>query len=137
MPAERRLRIEWPRALIALLLAAGLWLVVSAEELTSSWITVNVSLALDPDVSLAEPVPVVEALVAGKRRELYKLFPSQLVLQRAVTDESGDSASLELRVQDVSLPTGSDVIVRDLRPRLLHVRLRHPAREQNDSPPAP
>ncbi len=137
MGGEGRFRTEWPRALIALMLAACLWLVVSAEEPMSTWVPVDLSLTLDADVSLAEmPVPV-EVLVVGKRRELYKLFSSPPALQRAVTDESGDSARLELRVQDVTLPSGTDAIVRDLRPRLLLVLLRHPTRARNDSTPIP
>ncbi len=123
---KRRLRAEWPRALVALVLATALWLVVSAEEPDSRWVNVRLSLSLDPDVTLAEPATPVQALIAGKRRDLYKLISSPPSMRRAVTDEGSDSVRLELRTQDVDLPAGSEAVVRDLRPRLLLVTLRRP-----------
>jgi hypothetical protein len=122
---KRRLWSEWPRALIALGLATVLWLVVNAEEPATGWVRVRVGLTLTGDVALSEPAPPVHALITGKRRELLKLMSSPPTLQRAITDESTDSARLELRVQDVELPSGSDVEVRDIRPRLLRVLLQH------------
>lgn len=130
---KRRLGTEWPRALVALGLATGLWLVVSAEESTSAWVPVHVSLTLEPGVSLAAPPPEVRALVEGKRRALYKLFSDTPSMQRAVTSADGDSAQIELRAQDVDLPAGSEVEVRDLRPRLLMVLLRQPNATAPDS----
>ncbi len=130
---KRRLRAEWPRALVALVLATGLWFVVSAEEPASQWVNVRLSLSLDPDVSLAEPAAPVQALIAGKRRDLYKLISSPPTMRRAVTAEGSDSVRLELRAQDVDLPEGSDAVVRDLRPRLLLVSLIRPAPTAPDS----
>ncbi len=130
---KRRLRGEWPRALVALGLATSLWLVVSAEEATSAWVPVQVSLTLEPGVSLDAPPPEVRALVDGKRRALYKLFSENPTMQRAVTSADGDSAQIELRAQDVDLPAGSEVAVRDLRPRLLLVLLRQPNRKSPDA----
>jgi hypothetical protein len=130
---KRRLRAEWPRAVIALVLATGLWFIVSTEEAASAWIPVNVALTLEADVTLAEPTPPVEVLVVGKRRELFKLLASPPTMPRAVTNEGSDSARLELRGEDVNLPTGSDVVVREVRPRLLVVLLRRPERESTDT----
>lgn len=123
---KRRLRSEWPRALVALALAAGLWFIVSAAEPASQWVNVRLSLSLDPDVSLSEPVAPVQALIAGKRGDLYKLISSPPTMRRAVTDEGSDSVRLELRAQDVDLPEGSEAVVRDLRPRLLLLTLLRP-----------
>lgn len=125
MGVKRRLLAEWPRALIALALSVGLWLIVNGEEPTTGWVRVRVGLTTDADVSLREPAPPVHALVSGKRRELIKLLSTPPRLQRAITEESRDSARLELRVQDIELPSGSQVVVRDLRPRLLRVMLQH------------
>lgn len=127
MGVKRRLLAEWPRALIALALSMGLWLIVNGEEPTTGWVRVRVGLTTDADVSLREPAPPVHALVTGKRRELIKLLSAPPRLQRAITEESRDSARLELRVQDIELPSGSEVVVRDLRPRLLRVLLQHNA----------
>ncbi len=133
---KRRLRAEWPRALVALTLATFLWLVVSAEEPATQWVNVRLSLSLDPKVSLAGEVAPVQALLAGKRRDLYKLISSPPTMRRAVTDEGSDSVRLELRAQDVDLPAGSDAVVRDLRPRLLLVPLLRPTRVNDSvSPP--
>ncbi len=129
---KRSLRTEWPRALVALGLATALWLVVSAEELESAWVRVSVSLTLEPGVTLAGPAPEVLALVEGKRRALLKIFSSPPTMQRGVTSARGDSAQLELRAEDVDLPVGSEVVVRDLRPRLLMLVLKPPA-SINDS----
>ncbi len=123
---KHRLRAEYPRALVALGLATGLWLVVSAEEATSAWVPVSVSLTLEPGVTLAQPAPAVRALVEGKRSALFKMFSTPPTMQRGVTSALGDSARIELRTQDVDLPSGSEVVVRDLNPRLLMVVLRQP-----------
>jgi hypothetical protein len=121
---------ELGRAGMALFLAGALWLVVSAEETTASWVPVRVSLTLDPAVSLVENPPDVRAFVVGRRRDLFKLISSPPTIQRAVTDDDRDSVRIELRVQDLDLPTGADITVRDLRPRLLTFRLR---RKSDDS----
>ncbi len=123
---KHRLRAEWPRALVALGLATGLWLVVSAEEATTAWVPVSMSLTLEPGVTLATPAPPVRALVEGKRRALFKMFSSPPTMQRGVSSALGDSAQLELRAQDVDLPSGSEVVVRDLQPRLLTIVLKQP-----------
>ena len=123
---KHRLRAEWPRALVALGLATGLWLVVSAEEATTAWVPVSVSLTLEPGVTLAQPAPPVRALVEGKRSALFKMFSTPPTMQRGVTSALGDSAQIELRTQDVDLPSGSEVVVRDLSPRLMMVLLRQP-----------
>ena len=41
MGVKRRLIAEWPRALIALALAMGLWLIVNGEEPTTGWVRVR------------------------------------------------------------------------------------------------
>ena len=131
MGGKARARFDWSRALAALALALLLWIVVHAEEEASGWVRVNVGLTLDAETALTGDAPPVHALVSGKRRELFKLLSAPPTLQRAVTSESGDSARLELRAQDVDLPPTSELTVRDIRPRLLLLSLRH-----RDSTPA-
>jgi hypothetical protein len=113
-----------PRAAAALLLAVALWIIVSGEESAATWVPVRVLLTLDSAVVLREPVPPVRAFVVGRRRDLFQLLQAPPVLQRAVTEDTPDSVRLELREQDLELPSGSDARVRDLKPRLLTVRLR-------------
>ncbi len=115
---------ELGRGAVALLLASALWLVVSAEETTAAWIPVTVSLTLDTAVTLVEPPAAVRAFVVGRRRDLFKLISSPPIIQRAVTEDARDSVRIELRVQDLDIPAGAEISVRDLRPRLLTFRLR-------------
>ncbi len=133
MPDKRSRRLDWPRALAALALAVVIWVVVNAEKDASAWVPVNVTLTLDPDVALDGTTPEVQAFVTGKRRELLMLLPAGPTMQRAVTAEGTDTARLELRAADVTLPEGAALVVRDVRPRLLLVALRHPQREWDDS----
>jgi hypothetical protein len=120
---------ELARAGVAVLLACALWLVVSAEESTSAWVPVHVILTLDTTVVLADSPAPVRALITGRRRDLFKLISSPLTLQRAVTDDARDSVRIELREQDLDIPPGTDVTVRNLQPRLITVRLRRTAAE--------
>lgn len=115
---------ELGRATVALLLAGSLWLIVSAEETTAEWVSVRIALDLDSTVTLADAPPPVRAYVVGRRRDLFKLISSPPTLQRAITEDDRDSVRIELRAQDLDMPTGTDVTVRDLRPRLLTFRLR-------------
>lgn len=109
---------------MALLLAGSLWLIVSAEETTAEWVSVRIALDLDSTVTLADAPPTVRAYVVGRRRDLFKLISSPPTLQRAITEDDRDSVRIELRAQDLDMPTGTDVVVRDLRPRLLTFRLK-------------
>lgn len=115
---------ELGRATVALLLAGSLWLIVSAEETTAEWVSVRIALDLDSTVTLADPPTPVRAYVVGRRRDLFKLISSPPTLQRAITEDDRDSVRIELRSQDLDMPTGVDVAVRDLRPRMLTFRLR-------------
>ncbi|MEP6836295.1 MAG: hypothetical protein ABJB74_23095 [Gemmatimonas sp.] len=115
---------EVGRAAVALFLAGSLWLVVSAEETTAEWVSVRVALDLDATIALAEAPPTVRAYVVGRRRDLFKLISSPPTFQRAITEDDRDSVRVELRAQDLDMPAGTDISVRDLRPRLLTFRLK-------------
>lgn len=115
---------ELGRAAVALFLAGSLWLIVSAEETTAEWVSVRIALDLDKTVALAEAPPTVRAYVVGRRRDLFKLISSPPTLQRAITEDDRDSVRIELRAQDLDMPAGTDISVRDLRPRLLTFRLK-------------
>lgn len=112
------------RAVAAMLLAVILWVIVSAEESAAMWVPVRVMLTLDSAVALREPVPPVRAFVVGPRRDLLQLLQSPPVLQRAITNDDADSMRIELYERDLDLPTGSDARVRDVKPRMLTIRLK-------------
>jgi len=129
--SERAPRLSWPvvmRAVAAFVLACALWLIVSAEEPTATWVKVNVLLTLDSAVTLTEPITPVRAFVVGRRRDLFRFVQSPPVLQRAITDDTPDSVRIELREQDLDMPPGTSARVTDLRPRLLTVHLQRVAR---------
>ncbi len=135
--SERTPRLSWPvvmRAFVALVLACALWLIVSAEEPTATWVKVNVSLTLDSAVVLTEPITPVRAFVVGRRRDLFRLVQSPPVLQRAITDDTPDSVRIELREQDLDMPVGTSARVTDLRPRLLTVHMHRVTRPDTQQP---
>ena len=108
----------------ALALAVVLWLRVSAEEQTSTWVTVRVAPMLDGAVRLATPPARVRARVTGPARELMLLGAQPPVLRRPITTGAPDTLRLELLPEDVELPTAAGrVRVREVRPRAITVRL--------------
>ena len=108
----------------ALALAVVLWLVVSAEEQTSTWVTVRVAPILDGTVRLAAPTSRVRARVSGPARELMLLGSQPPVLRRPITTDAPDTLRLELLPEDVELPIAAGrVRVREIRPRTITVRL--------------
>jgi len=132
--SERASHWSWSvvtRAAAALWLAGALWLIVSAEESTASWVTVKVSLTLDSAVTLRQPIAPVRAFVVGPRGDLLRMLQSPPALQRAITDDAPDSVRLELREQDLDMPPGTEARVTDLRPRLLTVHLQRGRRSDS------
>lgn len=112
----------------ALFFALVLWLVVSAEEPSEEVINVRFTPALDSGVTIDGETPVVRALVVGRGRELLKLYSAPPFIRRRIRSGLRDSVRVELGPADVDLPAGVLAAVRDVRPRVLTVRLRRPAR---------
>src|SRR4029079_14987352 len=63
--------------------------------------------------------PELRALVAGRARDLIKLYEKPPVVRRAVTDDARDSVSVDLKPADVYIPPDVDAVVRDIQPRTL------------------
>ena len=63
--------------------------------------------------------PVIRALVAGRARDLIKLYDTPPVVRRIVTDDAPDSVAVDLAPADVYIPPDVDAIVRDVQPRSL------------------
>lgn len=118
---QRRLRAALTERLgykvAAVFFAVVLWLVVSAEEPSQELVPVRFETSFDTARILTGPTPVVRALVAGRARDLLKLYDSPPVVRRVITDDAPDSVALELRPEDVYLPPDVDAIVRDVQPR--------------------
>ena len=103
----------------ALFFALVLWLVVSAEEPTEELVPVRLEASYDSARILTGPRPVIRALVAGRARDLIKLYDSPPIVRRIVTDDAPDSVAVDLRPADVYIPPDVDAIVRDVQPRSL------------------
>ena len=122
-PWRRHLRAAFTERLAykgaALFFAVVLWLVVSAEEPSEELVPVRLEAAHDSARILTGQRPVIRALVAGRARDLIKLYDSPPVVRRIVTDDAPDSVAVDLRPADVYIPPGVDAIVRDVQPRSL------------------
>lgn len=103
----------------ALFFAVVLWLVVSAEEPSEELVPVRLEAAYDTVRILTSPRPVIRALVAGRARDLIKLYDTPPVVRRMITDDAPDSVAVDLRPADVYIPPDVDAIVRDVQPRAL------------------
>ncbi len=63
--------------------------------------------------------PGLRALVAGRARDLIKLYEKPPVVRRVVTDDAPDSVAVDLSPADVYIPPDVDAVVRDIQPRTL------------------
>lgn len=108
----------------AVLLALVLWLVVNAREPTQELVPVRFMPVLDSSLVLRDPVPEVQALVAGAPEDLIKLAATRLTIRRVIAADSPDTLALDIRPGDVALPPDLDGIVQvqDVRPRTVTLR---------------
>jgi hypothetical protein len=118
---ERHLKAAFTQRLAykgaALFFAIVLWLVVSAEEPSEELVPVRLEASFDTTRVLTSPRPVIRALVAGRARDLIKLYDAPPVVRRSVTDDAPDSVAVDLRPADVYIPPDIDAVVRDVQPR--------------------
>jgi hypothetical protein len=125
--ALRVLTQNWQLKLAALTLALLLWVVVSAEQITTQWLPVPVEpLDRAPDYVIVDgPHPgEVEVLFAGPGRELWELALERPVLVLPVAGGEGEDAVLGLDPRMVRLPNGLSVTPRDVRPSTVRLRLQ-------------
>jgi hypothetical protein len=101
----------------ALFFAIVLWLVVSAEEPSEQVVPVRLEASFDTGRTLTSARPEIRALVAGRARDLIKLYDQPPVVRRMVTDDAPDSVAVDLRPADVYIPPDVDAVVRDVQPR--------------------
>ena len=115
---------HWPLKLAALALSAILWVVIALEEPATHLEDVRLDLAIAPTAALAQPLPPVQALIAGPRGEFLKLTASSLVIHATIA-ESGEGTHHHLVISpsDVELPRNVKVIVQELLPREIDVVL--------------
>ena len=115
---------HWPLKLAALALSVILWVVVALEEPATHLEDIQLDLSLAPTAALAQPLPPVQALIAGSRGEFLKLGAAPLVI-RAAIPESAEGAHHRLVIApgDVELPRNVKLTVQEVLPREIDVVL--------------
>jgi len=112
----------WLKA-TAIFLAIVLWFVVNAKEPQIELVGVRFSPSLlDSSLVLREPLPQIQAIVAGSPKQLIQMSSNPPVIHRQITANSPDTVVIDLRPEDVVLPDGVDAVVRDVQPRSVTLR---------------
>ncbi|HEV8448442.1 MAG TPA: hypothetical protein VGQ44_16550 [Gemmatimonadaceae bacterium] len=112
---------------MAVLVSVVLWFVVNAKEPQIALVAVRFSPQLDSSLVLRDPVPNLQALVAGSPKELIKLTSNPPAIRRPIGADSPDTVVVDLRPDDVTLPDGVDAVVRDVEPRSITLRFESTA----------
>ena len=139
----RRLTQNWQLKFAAFALAVLIWIVVSADQVTTQWLPVGVDVDLrDPGMRLVEgPIPnEVEVRFAGPGRDLWELAVNRPRLLLRVTD-AGDDQFFLLDPRMVRVPAGLQASAQDVRPSSVRLRFlpldsrEVPVRIQVSAPP--
>ena len=122
----RRATAHWKLKLSALALAILLWVVFSAEQVTTQWIPVPVEAVVrDPGYVLAgRPEPAtVRVRFRGPGRELWEvaLRPPTLVLP---VREVGAARNFAIEASMVEMPERPRVLATDVRPGVVRLDLQ-------------
>jgi hypothetical protein len=108
----------------ALVLALLLWLMVTLQAPAEQWVEVRLDLSVDSGFALLDDPPHVRALVAGRGRDLLEVATAHPVAHFEAGDTGNGLAVIAIAASDVELPAGVDARVREVRPRVLRLRLR-------------
>ncbi|HEX8941602.1 MAG TPA: hypothetical protein VF785_00610 [Gemmatimonadaceae bacterium] len=123
---QRRLRAAFSVHLglkaTAVFISVVLWFVINAKEPQLQLVPVRFTPVLDSSLVLRDPVPQLQAIVAGSPKELIKLTSNVPRIHRQITADSPDTLVIDLRPDDVTLPDGVDAVVRDVQPRSVTLR---------------
>jgi YbbR domain-containing protein len=115
---------NWPIKLAALFLSLMLYVAVALQQPITQSFAARLALQLPPGRTLQEALPPVAVVVSGRGSELLKLRTLQRVVTKAVPDTlTGTIWTLRLATSDVPVPKGADVVVIDITPREITVRL--------------
>jgi len=112
---------------MAVLVAIVLWFVVNAKEPQIALVAVRFTPQLDSSLVMRDPVPDLQAIVAGSPKELIKLTSNPPAIRRPIGADSPDTVVVDLRPDDVTLPDGVDAVVRDVQPRSITLRFESTA----------
>ena len=107
---------------MAAFLAVVLWFVINAKEPEIELVPVRFTPVLDSSLVLRDPLPQVQAIVAGTPGELLKLNSNFPTIRREIAADTPDTLVIDLRPEDVLLPVGVDAVVREIEPRSVTLR---------------
>ena len=128
MPSPLRLLTEnWQLKTLALALAVLLWVVVSAEQVTSSWIPVPVLVEeADPEFEMVsgESPGEVEVRFTGSGRDLMELAIRKPPLVLTVDRVQSNNQEFRLEPGMVQVPNQLAVSAQEVRNPLLRLRFR-------------
>ena len=86
----------------AIFLAIVLWFVVNAKEPQIELVGVQFTPSLlDSSLVLREPLPQIQAIIAGAPKELIRLSSTPPVIHRQITANSPDTVVLDLRPEEI------------------------------------
>ncbi len=120
----RAITQNWQLKVAAVALAVLLWVVVSAEQVTTQWIPVPVRVApRNPEyVVTGGPIPrEVEVRFAGPGRELWELAIDRPVLVLPLNEVDEENQVFVLDPRMVRIPNGLSVTPLDVRPSSVRV----------------
>ena len=134
MPAFLSLATRnWQLKLLAVALAVLLWVVVSAEQVSTTWIDIPLQVQeTDPDFQLIpSSVPArVRVRFAGPGREFIDLAVRQPSLVLRIAEVQDTEQAFELVPSMVRLPDGLEVSAYDVDPAFARLRFRELARSE-------
>jgi hypothetical protein len=131
-PARRRWIIaafteRLPSKITALVLAIVVWAVVRGEESTEVVLYAQVAPVVEGPLEVSAIVPEsVEVVVAGRKRDLFKLRSQPPVVRRRFDDAVPQRVRISLQPSDVEFPLGVQATAREVRPRIVTITLRAP-----------
>lgn len=123
----RYLTGNWQLKLLALALAVLLWVVVSAEQVTSQWIPLPLQIdENDPNFELATQPSAEEVSVrfTGSGRDLMELAIRKPPLVLSIDRVQGDAQEFRLEPNMVQVPNQLDVNAQEVRSPLLRLEFR-------------
>ena len=113
---------QMPLKATAVFLAVVLWFMVNAKEPQVELVPVRLIPTLDSSLVLRDPLPQIQAIVAGSPKELIRLNSSLPTIHRQISSDAPDTLVIDLRPSDVTLPEGVDAVVREISPRSVTLR---------------
>ena len=128
MPSPLRFFTDnWQMKLLALALAVLLWVVVSAEQVTSHWVPVPLHVEEnDPDFELVSPQSFDEVPVrfSGSARDLMELAIRKPPIVLSLDRVQGTAQEFRLEPSMVRVPNQLNVTAQEVRSPLLRLNFR-------------